>query len=334
MLTYYAWLFCIIRNRIHILSYEKLFQQRKDFLLVKLSYKNIVFTVMSFSVVLLILGLWLNFYNHENTSVMNFSSANGMSYMSNPNFTIGDPIMNVSLLRYGSGFAKFIAYEDFPLEIPDYFNKGDVRIINLPDGIWAKLIPINDDDKTTLRLMGYVKPVIPNPLNQSLYLIERSDNTIYKVSVPIIKNGIIKEISIIRDSIPIKFNHELLANYNSTLFYLFGVVYDPAFVSDHSVTGENELEKLNMSELNVNIEPIGLMNDGKLVNFPMWLQLKTLRLPLALKENQPDYYVLGISTNNAPIGSYQVAVRETINQKIFIETITMTIINSTNIQSN
>ncbi|GEM_PF-7093575 len=274
--------------------------------------------ILSISAILFCSGfVWLNL-KYEDTFAMT-STVSSHPYLSNPNFSVGDPIMNMSTFRYGHAYAKFVLYEDFPLKISDNFNKSNILAVNLPDEIWTKLLTSKDGNEKYMRLMGYVKPGTPNPMSQSLYIIDKSDNARYETSVPILRNHIINEISAIRDSTPIKFKNELFIHSNSTTFCIYGVVYDPT--SDKYAQG-----KPHQTDLNADIEPIGMFDGGKLVGFPLWLHVKTIGLPITLKENEPNYYVLGLTTNNAPIGSYQVAVRELINNRVFIESITLTVV--------
>lgn len=298
----------------------------------KILRKNLIFMAMAFSVVLVLSAIMErdNFSTNENISTMNYSSNNKPVFVLDPNFKVGNPIMNTTSFSYEGIDTKFILYEDFPINTPSYFNNGDIRIENLPDNTWAKLIRSNSSHygETTLRLMGAVKPLVSNPFNETISLSDRpGNNIIVKTSLPIVRNGIMGETSVIRDSIPVKFKHEILARSNSKILYIFGIVYDPTFFNGHFIQGQSTgIHNL----MNINIEPIGLVKDGNLTKIPTWLQIKTMNLPLVLTVNEPNYYVIGLSTVNAPTGSYEVELRETINQRIFLETITLTIINPEN----
>lgn len=221
--------------------------------------------------------------------------------------------------------ATFVLYEDFPLgNLPE---NGSYRIIPpaIADGnIWTKIIRnVTDSNYNSyvMRLFGAIKPFTPNPYNQTLYLVlkDETKNQTNLSPLPIIRNYIINEIDVVRKDVPIKFKNEILALTNDNPVYIFGIVYDPKYIPAF-------FDSNQISPIHVEIDPIGIVDNTTIKPLPSWIKIESLHLPLVLHQNKPDFFAFVLTTKDAPRGSYEIALRENIDQKIFIEQITLTIL--------
>lgn len=292
--------------------------------------------VITFALTLSIVILFLfnmaivdsNHVSHEDGNITKqFYNSNLLSNLNSESLSIMNPISYRQSLDYeGKELANFVLYQDFPLKIIPLSSTHDLKLVNVPENTWAKLIPnkeINHDNSSgiTLRMMGAIKPFVPTPVNNTIFIVGSKDQNglPFAASTTIVKNTIMTETSTVRDSLPVKFKNEIFTKDNSKFFIIYGIVYDKNVdsLSEYVTTG---------SSLKMNIEPVGLMYNGNLTSLPKWIEVKTMKLPLLLKQNQPDYYVVLISVTKAPSGSYELAFRESISEKIFIETMTLTIL--------
>lgn len=296
----------------------------------KISLKIIIVSAITLGATVLFLFNVTNTSNNMTyadnyNSTTQFSNSILFNDLNSKDLSIMDPISYQDSFEYeNKKLASFVLYEDFPLKMQSpVFN---LKLINMPDDVWTKLIPdetIHPDHTygMTLRMMGAIKPFVPTPFNDTIFVIGPKDkNGIPPMaSTAIVQNRIMTEISIVGDSLPIKFKNPIFAKKNSTSFYIFGIVYDKDITSNPSIF------EINPSSLDVNIEPVGIMSNGILIKFPEWLKVQTIKLPLSLKQNQPSYYALMVSTSGAPLGTYEITLHETINKKIFVQTITLLI---------
>ena len=222
--------------------------------------------------------------------------------------------------------AKFVLYEDFPVQINSMYSQNiDLKVASDVDYIWAKFVPNNnanltEKSGTVLRIFGAVKPFVPTLFNQTLYVksIDRNGSS-SMTSIPIVKNTIMQDMSVIRENTPIKYKNEIMVKKSTKFFSIFGVVYDPESISTSHVMETNP-------DLAINIEPVGMMSNGIITKFPSWINMTSVNLPLSLKQNQPAHYVFFGETSNAPPGTYEIAIRETIGNNSFIETVTFTVL--------
>lgn len=257
---------------------------------------------------------------HNSYGIMSFSN------IAKPKFGLEEPNKYEESFQAGNYGATFISYEDFPLQIPPSTSITDLKLINIPNGIWVKIIQNKEnttsDSSPVLRIMGAVKPLTPVEFNNTLFTIipDHSKNMSYVAATNIIQNRIIEEISPIRISLPVKFKNEMFSYRNSTITHILGVVYDNNPMSSLSIHTNST------NKLYVNITPIGMMYNGSLTNFPSWLKVNIDGLPKILNQDQPTYYLIHTITTNAPVGSYQIALRETIGNENFIETITNSVV--------
>lgn len=237
---------------------------------------------------------------------------------------IGESLKNSEDFEFKGGHIQFVLYQDFTIQKPDSLNYDDIFIFNALDNVWIKLLKNsnneNKDHNSILRMMGAVTPDTLTPINNTVYIVSKLQNDNPSVDfVQMVKNRIIEEIHIVRDSIPMKFKNEILTPQNSKLIHIFGIVYDPEITFGLNMIDSNDV-------LDVNIKLLGLMENGKIIETPEWLNVEIMNLPLQLEKNIPEYYIFGISINDAPLGSYEIVLEETINQKTFIETVIITVI--------
>lgn len=243
---------------------------------------------------------------------------------------VNQPNYSKSILIYNKTIeAGFVKYEDFPIKITESLHKDlhNVESVGIyDDNIWTKVISndnsSNNKSQIILRVLGALEPFKPNPYNQTLFVVikNKTQNQTYVAPIQIVRNSIMNEVFVIHDGVPVKFKNEIFALQNSTLPHIFGIVYDPNYQLPFLDS------KHSLSSIHVDIEPVGIINNTTITAIPPWLQITPLQLPLSLTQEQPDYFAFLISTKNAPKGSYEIALRENISGKIFIETIVLTIL--------
>ena len=170
--------------------------------------------------------------------------------------------------------------------------------------------------------MGAVKPLAPTKFNGTLFLsvFDYNKNMSYVTTTSIMQNRILEEISPVRTSVPVKYKNEMFSYSNSTITHILGIVYDNDPMYNFSIDANST------NSLYVNIIPLGIMYNGSLEDFPPWMKVEVFNLPKTLNQNQPTFYLIRITTTNAPVGSYQIALRETIGSEKFVETMTDTVI--------
>lgn len=81
----------------------------------------------------------------ENTSVSASNPFSDDQSVSNSSIVIDDPViykklLNVTDINNTDFEIDFVSYEDFPIYIGSDLKVDDVKIINKPEGAWAKII--------------------------------------------------------------------------------------------------------------------------------------------------------------------------------------------------
>jgi hypothetical protein len=301
----------------------------------------IVTSLIVAAIMILVLGIWIGYgalasmigITQQNNITGTFSSS--AANLQSP-IKIGDPVIQRGGLNFrsngGNASADFISYEDFPIHLAGNLHTNNLKVANKPSNVWMKFIngeessEFGEDNETILRVAGAVKPLVPNNFNTTIYIANSQEGEILGISsLPLVQNGIINEMAIVRENIPIKFKEVVVQAVSQGNIFVYGLI------NDHNAFGLefDTSETMPMNDLEVNIEPIGIMINGNLSGLPEWLEIRTTNLPISLTENIPEYYGIMLATLNAPAGSYEIAFRETINSNEFIETMTVIIPNTT-----
>jgi hypothetical protein len=266
-------------------------------------------------------------------SAINSFEGHSSENQNDSSIVIGNPLIHKESLNFtnidNANFnVDFIAYEDFPVYLKSqHLRVDDLKIINRPVGTWTKVIRYQElpsgypNADAFLRIAGIVKPSTPNIFNSTLYLSNARDNQLLGISsMPIIRNGIIEEIAAVKEDVPVRFNNEIIAYPNSTFSHIYGVIYDDAnFMPMSRSSGEEK-------KLDVNIQPIGIIQNGNLTRIPDWLKIEGIGSQFSVYENKPSFFTIIISTQNPPSGSYEIAFRQTVNGKVFTETMIISVI--------
>lgn len=135
------------------------------------------------------------------------------------------------------------------------------------------------------------------------------------------ENGIIHEIAVIKEDIPVRFINEIVVHPNSAFPFIYGLVYDREKLISYADSFED-----NRNEFRIHLEPVGLMHNGSMMEIPDWLTITILEPEIPISENMPSYFIILVSTTTPPIGSYEVAFRETINGRVFVETMIISVV--------
>lgn len=251
-----------------------------------------------------------------------------INFNHDPSLTLGEPVTKEETLNFPNlGNTTFVAYQDFPVS-SDQLSLNGLKIANKPAGSWMKLMISNEEDAKDgsdirLRIAGVVRPFTPTPFNSSLHVYNIVNDLVDDASIPIVRNGIVSEIAEVRKDFPIRFANELLTQTNASVPRIYGAVYDDR---NGGLEGDIQLPNNPVNDkLQIIIEPIGIMRDGKLESMPEWIELRVVNSPLLMEEHVPAYYGIVVSTSNAPAGTYEIALQENIDEKTFIETIMITV---------
>lgn len=282
----------------------------------KASYK-IIFIFLSAAIIVVTLFPYSfsQYVTHQDNQLDTQSNSTDIQILNHNNTLINvqEPIKQEQFINLTSYSLKFILYEDFPLHTSKSLDSESLRLANLPYNSWAKVI-INEKNQSMLRITGYVMPGKATPFNNTLFLIPPS-NAKYNfgdwTTISLVKNNVLEKIDVLQNLRPIRFNDAIFAYPNSTFGHIFGIVYD---ISNDS------------PNLKLDIEPIGMISNNTLSDMPNWLKIETMKLPLTLNPNQPNYYIFNVSTFDAKPGSYEIAFREHINNQMFVETATLIIL--------
>jgi hypothetical protein len=222
----------------------------------------------------------------------------------------------------GNTGLRFDLYEDYPIKIKrSDLNIEDLKTINVPDGVWTKFTsnmdthPNGNNTSIILHVMGAIDPSYPTPFNNTFYVDTKLNGShTHILPLTVIKNRVLNEVSVLRGTTPVKFKNILFVTPTANVAAFYGLVND---------VNSTFASKTSSDNLLVNVEPLGIIDNGTLSSFPKWIDVSTQGSPLSLKPNGPTYYAVLISTTNAPPGSYEIAMREKINDRIFIETMTL-----------
>jgi hypothetical protein len=212
----------------------------------------------------------------------------------------------------------FVAEEEFPIIISSPSAANEVITLSasgIPEDVWAKFVPANfnlsnDGGKapsTTsgkLMLAGAIKPFggfPPDTIVSVIHAGSAGSNAATNF-VPIVRT---LNMTILHEAGRIDFPVEITQNINGTNFGYTGVVYDPYD---------------NSSSLSVSLSIAGMATEdgGKTISpLPEWIKAELPISSFTLNSSEPYYFLVKVTTHLAPVGTYYLAIDESIAKKHF-----------------
>lgn len=215
----------------------------------------------------------------------------------------------------GTMCSGFVAYEEYTITVYSSTER-QVRLSlpDIPPGKYARFIP---DDlvaepngvTSTLVVAGIVKPGVPNALFNPVVTVTAVSPDGNK-AINYLQIAESQNLTVIQSPKPI----DLSGNFGGdgkTGSGIFGVVYDP---SDYS-----------SSPLPVKLAVLGLDDGGKIKPMPSWLSVSIPDSTFSLKPTIPYYFTIEFTSNNAPLGTYPVAIGENVGDSSFTKDVEITI---------
>jgi hypothetical protein len=216
--------------------------------------------------------------------------------------TVGQPVTLNMTLGSQSSFTTFPAEQVFPLTI----TSPQTVPINLtaettPLGVWIHFVPNHleaspSGSHSQLVIAGAVRPLIPSSNNQTISIRASYGNSSTAVSLTIIRW---LQLSIIHSPGPIEFANSLVVGADSPSSETYGAVYEPIGTTPNST-------------LVVNFSALGIMQNGKIVPMPSWLNLVYSNQSLILVPDKPTYFTLGARPIHGLPGNYVLVIQESI----------------------
>jgi hypothetical protein len=229
--------------------------------------------------------------------------------------TIGKPsTFNMTLGSRGS-FTTFPAEQIFPLTITSP-QTVPVRLGAelIPSGVWIHFAPDHlvaspTGSQSQLIIAGAVQPLTASSRNQTISIRVSYGNSSTNMPLTIIRW---LPLSIIRSPGPIEFANSLVVGVDSASFETYGAVYDPIETSPNAT-------------IVVNFNAVGMVENGKIVPLPSWLNVLYSNQSLPLIPYKPTYFSMGARPFNAQPGDYIIVIQESIEGKQFTTNLGLTI---------
>ena len=187
---------------------------------------------------------------------------------------------------------------------------------DMPAGKYVRFIPdevVATPNGTMLKMVsaGIVKPGAPNALFTPVVTIvaQSSDGDKAADYIPIAE---IQNLTVIHSPKPIEFTGNFGGN-GDTGFGIYGVVYDPV--------------NYTSNPLQVKLSVLGMENGTKIIPMPSWLSVSIPESSFGLAPTVPYYFTLNFSSDNAPLGTYPVAIKEDMGDSSFVQDVMIKIYN-------
>mgnify|MGYP001551463268 CR=1 FL=1 len=270
-----------------------------------------LFTIIS----CVIVSIVIIFYAENSSLDDKIRSSNRLQSSQTILVDVGSPRVNKMTFSEGNSSLEFVATEEFPITI--FSSKKthvELKILNLPKGVWTKFIPQEFDlqpgnNSAKLLLVGAVEPFTPTSDNTTLTIFAKSSNDNITKRLPVIQT---ENITILNTSGPIEFSNGIIFNQNGSSFQTYGVVYDPT-------------QNFVNTTLSVNLSVIGSLQDGKITTLPPWLKINIPEKTFSLVAEQPHYFVIAGTTSSAPVGNQIIMIKEIINGQQFTRDLQVTV---------
>ncbi len=229
--------------------------------------------------------------------------------------TVGKPTTFNMTLGSSSAYTTFPAEQIFPLTITSPQTVPiSLSAESVPSGVWVHFAPNHLDaspagSKSQLIIAGAVQPLAQSSRNQTISIRVSYGNSSTNASLTIIRW---LQLSIIHSPGPIEFANYLVVGSDSASSETYGAVYDPIATSSNST-------------LVVNFSAVGIVDNGKILPMPSWLEILYSNQSLPLIPNKPTYFSLGARPFNAQPGDYVIVIQESIDGKQFTAHLGLTI---------
>ena len=235
------------------------------------------------------------------------------------NFDVGEPEYQMGGLCIDDGSggqtcSGFVSEEEFPITISSSDGTNGNRIglttPDIPEGVWAKFVPTDATESSDvlsgrLKLAGAVRPFTSFPPDTFVLLVEASDGTNSPVTnyLPIIRTN---NMTVLHSPEKIGFPFPIAQNVNGTNFTYAGLVYDPY---------ENSSSQSNSLPVSLSIKGIAQQAGGTISPLPDWIKVELPASSFVLNATQPYYFLVKATTHMAPVGSFYLAIDESVGKK-------------------
>lgn len=215
----------------------------------------------------------------------------------------------------GTMCSGFNAYEEYPITVYSSTEKQvQLSLPDVPSGKYARFIPDElvagpNGATSTLIVAGIVKPGVPNALFNPVVTITAISPDGSK-AVNYLQIAESQNLTVIHFPKPI----DITGNFGGdgkTGSGISGLVYDPSNYSSDS--------------LPVKLSVLGLDDGGKTTAMPPWLSVSIPDSTFSLKPTIPYYFTIEFTSNNAPLGTYHVAIGENVGESYFTKDVEITI---------
>jgi hypothetical protein len=237
--------------------------------------------------------------------------------------------VNYTTFIYGNGSLSFPSSEEFPLSVSAQ-STSDIHltVVGAIDGMWAKLMPENLTSvgpagaSSILLVAGAVSPPGGGkPSNGFTLSVVASDDAGHSSTVNI---ELVPEVNVavLHSPSAIDLVHITDQPYDAVPDFLqvapYGAVYDP-LIPDYA------LRPLQLANLSVSLQPLGILVNGSVQEMPPWLQVVIPEASFNLTADVPHYFELGVKLVSAPLGNFTIAVGETIGGENFVAYVNYTV---------
>lgn len=237
--------------------------------------------------------------------------------------------VNYTTFIYANGSLSFPSSEEFPLSVSAQ-STSDIHltVVGAIDGVWAKLMPENLTSvgpagaSSILLVAGAVSPPGGGkPSNGFTLSLVASDDAGHS-SVANIELIPEVHVAVLHSPSAIDLVHSTDQPYDAVPDFLqvapYGAVYDPLVPDD-------ALGPLQLANLSVSLQPLGILVNGSLQALPPWLQVVIPEASFNLTADVPHYFELGVKLVSAPLGNLTIAVGETIGGEDFVAYVNYTV---------
>jgi hypothetical protein len=228
-----------------------------------------------------------------------------------------DELPSQGSITGGNLWITFHAYQDVPLNVTYRGLKPTnitLVVSNTPEHSWIGFVPSHvisnagpGVHQTTMRLAGagMVVSGVPGPGHPLIQAVDGAGNVIAECSFYTFADEQVSTVnSLVAPSVsfPVAGSHS-----NSYYFEIFGVVYDTS-----SFTPQEQTQN---STADVSISILGLVQNGTIIPMPSWLNITTPDPTFVLNASEPYWGDMHMVFGNAQLGTYNVAIGETFNQR-------------------
>ncbi|GEM_PF-4824044 len=219
----------------------------------------------------------------------------------------------VPLDSNGETCDSFIGYKEYSLTLFSE-ERRDIKlnVPNVPKGMWIKLVPqqLNvGPEGTSARMIvaggGGLPFTGPETDIQSLIIQAESNEEKARIGDLRVRTNI-PTLTVLNSAGPIEFPEKIYVWAESS-FRIFGGVYDTDEPQNNS--------------LSVNLSVLGLLQEGKIIPMPSWLEVDIPNSSFSLNASEPHYFVTRAvrTSESALLGDHTIVIEEIIDGQRFTQ---------------